>query len=116
MSFPVPGTLMIEPTESEPLSELDRFCDAMIQIRHEIKEIEEGKADPKDNVLKNSPHTADMVLSDTWTHPYSREKAAYPMPYLRLTKFWPAVGRLDNVYGDRHVICSCPTVEEYTKQ
>jgi len=115
MSFPVPGTLMIEPTESEPLAELDRFCDAMIQIRQEIKEIEEGKADRKDNVLKNSPHTADMVISDTWTHPYSREKAAYPMPYLRLTKFWPAVGRLDNVYGDRHVICSCPTVEEFTK-
>jgi len=115
MSFPVPGTLMIEPTESEPLAELDRFCDAMIKIREEIKEIEEGKADSKDNVLKNSPHTADSVLSDTWTHKYPREKAAYPLPYLRLTKFWPSVGRLDNVYGDRHVICTCPPMESYTQ-
>jgi len=115
MSFPVPGTLMIEPTESEPLSELDRFCDAMIKIREEIKEVEEGKVDPKDNVLKNAPHTADVVLSDTWTRKYPREKAAYPLPYLRLTKFWPSVGRLDNAYGDRNVVCTCPPMESYTQ-
>jgi len=114
MSFPVPGTLMIEPTESEPLSELDRFCDAMIKIREEIKEVEDGKVDPKDNVLKNAPHTAEVVLSDTWTHKYGREKAAYPLPYLRLTKFWPSVGRLDNAFGDRNVICTCPPMESYT--
>jgi len=116
MSFPVPGTLMIEPTESEPLSEMDRFCDAMLKIREEIAEVEEGKADKKDNVLKGAPHTADMVLSDSWKRSYAREKAAYPLPYLRTTKFWPTVGRLDNVHGDRHLICTCPPVDSYTDQ
>jgi len=106
---------MIEPTESEPLSEMDRFCDAMLKIREEIAEVEEGKADKKDNVLKGAPHTADMVLSDSWKRSYAREKAAYPLPYLRLTKFWPSVGRLDNVFGDRHVICTCPPKEEYSQ-
>jgi len=115
MSFPVPGTLMIEPTESEPLYELDRFCDAMISIRKEIKEVEDGKADKKDNVLKNAPHTVDVVLSDSWKFGYPREKAAYPLPYLRQNKFWPTVGRLDNVYGDRHLVCSCPPIEAYAE-
>lgn len=116
MSWPVPGTLMVEPTESESLYELDRFCDAMITIRGEIQEILDGKADPKNNVLKNAPHTADTVLSDTWAHPYGREKAAYPLPYLRQSKFWPTVGRLDNVYGDRHVVCTCPPLESYSSE
>jgi len=113
MSWPVPGTLMIEPTESEPLYELDRFCDAMISIRGEIAEIEAGVADKKDNVLKNAPHTPDSIISDKWNHPYSREKAAYPLKYLKTTKFWPTVGRLDHVYGDKHVVCSCPPLESY---
>ena len=113
MSWPVVGTLMVEPTESESRAELDRFCDAMIQIREEIREIEEGKADSKSNVLKGAPHTADMVVAERWERPYSREKAAYPLDYLRQHKFWPAVGRLDNVYGDRHVVCTCPPLSEY---
>lgn len=116
MSWPVPGTLMVEPTESESLYELDRFCDAMITIRAEIQEILDGKADPKDNVLKNAPHTADTVLSDTWAHAYGREKAAYPLAYLRQSKFWPTVGRLDNVYGDRNVVCTCPPLESYSSE
>ncbi|TGK06921.1 glycine dehydrogenase (aminomethyl-transferring) [Leptospira semungkisensis] len=113
MSFPVPGTLMIEPTESESQEELDRFCDAMILIHSEIKEIEEGKADPKDNPLKNSPHTSAMVISDSWNHSYSREKAAYPAPWTKEHKFWPYVGRIDNVYGDRNLVCSCLPLEDY---
>ncbi|PJZ69873.1 glycine dehydrogenase (aminomethyl-transferring) [Leptospira perolatii] len=113
MSFPVPGTLMIEPTESESLEELDRFCDAMINIYGEIKEIEEGKLDPKDNPLKNAPHTASMVISDTWNHSYPRERAAYPSAWTKEHKFWPYVGRIDNVYGDRNLICSCLPMESY---
>jgi len=113
MSFPVPGTLMIEPTESESKYELDRFCDAMISIRKEIADVESGKADKKNNVLKNAPHTADMCLSDSWSFPYPREYAAYPLPYLRERKYWPTVGRLDNVYGDRNVVCTCPPIESY---
>jgi glycine dehydrogenase len=113
VSFPVSGTLMIEPTESEPKEELDRFCDALIAIRGEIQAIIDGRAHPKDNVLKNAPHTAAAVASDDWTHPYSREQAAFPLPYVRANKFWPAVGRIDNPYGDRNLICVCPPIEEY---
>ena len=113
MSWPVVGTLMVEPTESESLDECDRLCDALVEIRAEIQEIIDGKADPNDNVLKNAPHTADMVSADNWTRPYSREKAAYPVRGLRENKFWPTVGRLDNVYGDRNPVCSCPPLEDY---
>lgn len=113
MSFPVPGTLMIEPTESESKEELDRFIEAMIAIRNEILEIEAGKISPEDNVVKNSPHTAEELLSEGWTHPYSREKAAYPLQWLRRNKFWPPVGRIDNSYGDRNLVCSCPPLENY---
>jgi glycine dehydrogenase len=113
VSFPVPGTLMVEPTESEPLEELDRFCDAMIAIRGEIQAIIDGKVDPKDNPLKNAPHTAEDVTADRWTHPYSREEAAYPLPALRHRKFWPPVSRIDNPYGDRHLMCACPPIEDY---
>ncbi len=107
MSWPVPGTLMIEPTESESKAELDRFCDALIAIHEELIAIESGQLDRKDNPLKNAPHTASAVSSDEWKHPYSRQLAAYPAPWLREFKFWPAVGRIDNVYGDRHVFCTC---------
>ncbi len=113
VSFPVAGTMMIEPTESESKDELDRFCDALIAIRKEIQEVVDGRVDPKDNVLKNAPHTADEVTADDWTHPYSRQQAAYPLPYVRGNKFWPAVGRIDNPYGDRNLICSCPPMEAY---
>ncbi|MBL9150435.1 MAG: aminomethyl-transferring glycine dehydrogenase [Phycisphaerae bacterium] len=113
MSWPVPGTLMIEPTESESKVELDRFCDALISIRNEIRAIEEGKASKTDNVLKGAPHTAATVSSDTWTHAYSREAAAYPAPWLRDFKFWPHVGRVDNPYGDRNLVCACPPMSEY---
>jgi glycine dehydrogenase len=113
MSFPVPGTIMIEPTESEPKSELDRFCDAMISIRHEIEEIENGEADRKDNVLKNAPHTMLEATKDNWNHSYSRQKAAFPLAYVSAHKFWPAVGRVDNAYGDRNLVCACPPMEEY---
>jgi glycine dehydrogenase len=113
VSFPVPGTLMVEPTESESKAELDRFCDALIAIRQEIEEVVTGKADAKDNVLKNAPHTAAVVASDEWTHPYSREKAAFPLPWVRSHKFWPSVGRIDNPYGDRNLMCVCPPMETY---
>ncbi len=113
VSFPVPGTLMIEPTESESKEELDRFCDALIGIREEIREIEMGMADRSDNLLKNAPHTAEAVISDEWTHPYSRERAAYPAPWTRVHKFWPAVGLVDAAGGDRNLICACPPIEEY---
>ena len=114
VSFPVAGTLMIEPTESEPKDELDRFCDAMIAIRAEIQAVIDGKADPLDNVLKNAPHTAAAVSADVWRHAYSREQAAYPLPFVRARKFWPAVGRIDNPYGDRNLICTCPPISAYT--
>lgn len=113
VSFPVAGTLMIEPTESETKEELDRFCDALLQIREEIEAVENGTMDANDNVLKNAPHTADAVLADDWSHGYSRAEAAYPLEYLRTNKFWPSVGRVDNAYGDRHLFCSCIPVEEF---
>jgi glycine dehydrogenase len=113
VSFPVAGTLMIEPTESEPKEELDRFCQAMIAIRQEIQDVIDGKADPKDNVLKHAPHTASAVSADEWTHPYSRHQAAYPLPFVRARKFWPSVGRIDNPYGDRNLMCSCPPIEAF---
>lgn len=113
VSFPVAGTLMIEPTESETKEELDRFCDALLQIREEIEAVESGAMDANDNVLKNAPHTADSVLADEWNHGYSRSEAAYPLDYLRRNKFWPSVGRVDNAYGDRHLFCSCIPVEEF---
>ena len=113
MSWPVAGTLMIEPTESESKAELDKFCDAMISIYGEIQQVIDGAADKDDNVLKNAPHTAQMVISDDWSHPYSREQAAYPLASLRSHKFWPAVGRIDNVHGDRNLVCSCVGMEAY---
>jgi glycine dehydrogenase len=113
VSFPVAGTMMIEPTESESKVELDRFCDALIAIRYEIQAVVEGRADAKDNVLKNAPHTAEAVTADEWAHPYSREQAAYPLPYLRAHKVWPSVSRIDNPYGDRNLMCSCPPVEAF---
>jgi len=114
VSFPVPGTMMIEPTESESKGELDRFCDAMISIRNEIREVEEGQADKLDNVLKNAPHTAEVVLADKWERSYSRNKAAYPLEWVKGSKFWPTVSRIDNAYGDRNLICTCAPVEEYS--
>lgn len=112
MSFPVPGTLMIEPTESESLAELDRFCEAMLSIREEIRAIEEGTADREDNVLKNAPHPIATLTSNDWSHPYSREQAAFPLDWLREGKFWPPVGRIDNPYGDRNLICTCPPLQD----
>jgi len=116
MSFPVAGTIMIEPTESESKTEIDRFCDAMIQIRREIEEIERGHSDKKDNVLKNAPHTMSEICSDTWTHAYSRKKAAFPLHYITTNKFWPSVGRVDNAYGDRNLMCACPPIESYAEE
>jgi glycine dehydrogenase len=112
-SFPVIGTLMVEPTESEAKAELDRFCDAMIAIREEIREIESGKQPRDRNLLKGAPHTADVLTSDDWDRPYSRHRAAFPLPWVRTTKFWPSVGRLNAVLGDRQLICSCPPIEDY---
>lgn len=113
MSWPVGGTMMIEPTESESLAELDRFCDAMISIREEIRAIETGKMNKEDNVLKNAPHTAISLISSHWSHPYTRESAAYPDSFTQQYKFWPVVGRIDNAYGDRHLICSCVGMDNY---
>lgn len=110
VSFPVAGTLMIEPTESEDLAELDRFCDAMIAIR---KEIDAASADDTNNVLKNSPHTLAMLTADTWVYPYTREQAAYPLDYIHENKFWPSVRRVDDAYGDRNLVCSCAPIEAY---
>jgi glycine dehydrogenase len=115
VSFPVHGTLMIEPTESESKAELDRFAEALIAIRKEIQNIIDGKCDKIDNVLKNAPHTAQAVMSDEWKHPYSRAEAVYPLAYLKQRKFWPAAGRINNTYGDRNLMCSCPPVEEYAE-
>jgi glycine dehydrogenase len=112
MSFPVAGTLMVEPTESEHKAELDRFCDAMIAIRAEIREIEQGRWPKSDNPLGNAPHTAHAVCAETWTHPYTRTRAAYPVPRLRASKYWSPVGRVDNAYGDRHLVCTCPPAME----
>jgi glycine dehydrogenase len=116
VSWPVAGTMMIEPTESESKEELDRFCDAMIAIRQEIEAIASGKADAANNVLKNAPHTAEVVISDRWDRPYSREQAAYPAPWLREHKFWPSVSRIDNAYGDRNLMCSCEGMNAYTSE
>lgn len=116
MSWPVPGTLMIEPTESEPKIEIDRLINALIAIRGEIDEVETGKADPKNNVLKNAPHTSSRVLSDKWNYPYTREQAAFPTQFVKNNKFWPTVARVDNVFGDRNVICTCPPIHEYDEQ
>jgi len=116
MSFPVPGTIMIEPTESEDKAELDRFCDAMLSIRDEIRSIEEGKADSKVNALKNAPHTQAVVCNDEWNHTYSRKEAAFPLYYVTLNKFWPAVARVNNTYGDRHLVCTCEPVSAYTSE
>ncbi|TDE30024.1 aminomethyl-transferring glycine dehydrogenase [Actinomadura sp. 6K520] len=113
LSFPVAGTLMIEPTESEDLAELDRFCDAMIEIRREIRRVAEGAYDREDNPLKNAPHTAAALISDDWKHPYSREAAAYPLPAVRENKYWPPVRRIDQAYGDRNLVCSCPPPDAY---
>jgi glycine dehydrogenase len=113
VSFPVAGTLMVEPTESEDLAELDRFCEAMIQIRQEIEDVVSGRADRQDNLLTQAPHTAAAVVSSDWVHPYSREAAAFPLPFVRAHKFWPAVGRVDNPFGDRNLVCTCPDVEAY---
>ena len=116
VSFPVAGTLMIEPTESEPKEELDRFIEALIEIRNEIREVENGKADKDNNVLKHAPHTAAVITADEWTRPYSRQKAAYPLPFVKEAKFWPSVSRVDNAYGDRNLVCSCLPMEEYEKK
>ena len=113
LSFPVPGTLMVEPTESETLAELDRFIDAMIAIRDEIRLIENGTWPHDNNPLKHAPHTAASVTADDWDHPYSRERAAFALPSLKQQKYWPTVGRVDNVYGDRNLFCSCLPVEDY---
>jgi glycine dehydrogenase len=113
LAFPVAGTLMIEPTESEDLAELDRFCDAMIQIRQEIERVATGEYDADDNPLKNAPHTAASLLTDDWKHSYGREDAAYPLPSLRENKYWPPVRRIDQAYGDRNLICSCPPPEAF---
>ena len=113
VSFPVHGTLMVEPTESESKIELDRFCDAMISIRKEIKDIEDGKSDKNDNVLKNAPHTIFDIVSEKWEHPYSRDEAVFPIDWIRDNKFWPPVKRIDNAYGDRNLVCSCNPIEDY---
>jgi glycine dehydrogenase len=116
VSFPVAGTLMVEPTESESKAELDKFISAMVAIRKEISEVENGVADLTDNVLHNAPHTAKMVVSDTWNHAYSREKAAFPLSWVSDAKIWPSVGRVDNAQGDRNLICTCPSIEEYASE
>lgn len=115
VSFPVAGTLMIEPTESEPKAEMDRFIEALIEIRNEIREVEEGRADKENNVLKHAPHTAAVITADEWTRPYSRQKAAYPLSFVKEAKFWPSISRVDNAYGDRNLVCSCLPLEEYEK-
>jgi glycine dehydrogenase len=113
VAFPVVNTLMVEPTESESKAELDRFCEAMIAIRKEIQEIADGHFDKADNVIKNAPHTAKLVISDTWNKTYSRQKAAYPLHWVKANKFWPSVARVDNAYGDRNLVCSCLPIEAY---
>src|SRR5476649_1349072 len=113
VSFPVAGTVMVEPTESEPKHELDRFCNAMISIRHEIEDVEKGLSDKLDNPLKNAPHTASVITANEWEHPYTRQKAAFPLPYVAAYKFWPSVGRVNDTYGDRTLICTCPPIESY---
>ncbi|MBC7936232.1 MAG: aminomethyl-transferring glycine dehydrogenase [Rhizobacter sp.] len=116
LSFPVPGTIMIEPTESEDKDELDRFCDALLSIRAEIRAIEEGKSDKADNVLKNAPHTQFVITADEWTHSYTRQQAAFPLPYVKQNKFWPSVSRVNNTYGDRNLICTCEPISSYMEE
>jgi glycine dehydrogenase len=106
---------MIEPTESEPKSELDRFCDALISIYHEIQEVEQGNVDKLDNVLKNAPHTAAIITGNEWNHSYTRQKAAYPLSWVKNNKFWPSVGRVNDTHGDRTLICACPPIESYVE-
>jgi len=115
MSFPVPGTIMIEPTESEDKAELDRFCDALLAIREEIRAVEEGKADKQQNVLKNAPHTQFVITADKWAFAYSRQQAAYPLEYVKQNKFWPSVSRVNNTHGDRNLICTCEPVSAYAE-
>ena len=115
MSWPVPGTLMVEPTESEPRAELDRFCNAMIAISGEITAIAEGRADRTDNALRNAPHTAAEIAAETWSHAYSREQAAFPSPGLLDAKYWPPVKRVDNAYGDRNLVCTCAPLSAYAE-
>jgi glycine dehydrogenase len=116
MSFPVPGTFMIEPTESENKAELDRFCDAMISIYQEVRAIEEGRSDKEDNPLKHAPHTQMMITADDWSHSYTRQQAAFPLPYIQENKFWPSVGRVNNTYGDRNLVCTCAPVSHYSEE
>ena len=113
LSFPVHGTLMMEPTESESKSELDRFIEAMIDIHHDIMEIAEGKLEAGQSVLRNAPHTAEVLLAENWEHNYSREKAAFPLPWVKENKFWPSVSRINEGYGDRNLVCSCEPIESY---
>jgi glycine dehydrogenase len=115
VSFPVAGTLMVEPTESEPKEELDRFCEALIAIRNEVREIEAGTLDRDDNPLKHAPHTMETVISDGWNRAYSRERAAFPVRWIRERKFWPTVGRIESAYGDRNLVCSCPPTDAYVE-
>ena len=113
MSWPVPDSLMIEPTESESLAEIDRFCDALIRIREEIAAVERGDADTVQNLLKNAPHSYHLLVEDDWPFPYSRQEAFFPTAEMRENKYWPPVGRVDNVYGDRNLVCSCPAIDAY---
>ncbi len=113
LSFPVPGTIMIEPTESEDKAELDRFCDAMISIHQEIQDIAQGKLDKTDNPLKIAPHTQFVITADEWAHAYGRQQAAFPLPYVKNNKFWPSVARVNNTYGDRNLVCTCEPTESY---
>jgi len=113
MSWPVAGTLMVEPTESEDLAELDRFCDAMLSIRAEIDDVGSGRVPLEDSPLRNAPHTMDDLVSEKWDRPYPREVGVYPAPWIRANKFWPSCGRVDNVYGDRNLVCTCPPLEAY---
>jgi glycine dehydrogenase len=115
-SFPVHGTLMVEPTESESKYELDRFCAAMTAIREEIAEVEKGIADPEDNLLKNAPHTSRMIAAEEWIHPYTRERAVFPASWTVESKFWPPVRRVDNAYGDRNLVCACPPMDAYAEE
>jgi glycine dehydrogenase len=116
VAFPVHDTLMVEPTESESTAELDRFCEAMIAIRKEIQEIVDGKADATDNVIKNAPHTAKVVINSEWNHAYTREKAVYPLKWVKDNKFWPSVAKVDSAHGDRNLVCSCPPIEQYAEE